>query len=273
MDALVAGKAFQIPADLYIPPAALRVILETTFEGPLDLLLYLIRRQNLDIQQINVADITRQYIGYIELMGDSQFELAGEYLVMASMLAEIKSRSLLPQPHNEVNEDEDEDPRVTLIRQLQVYERFKKAAERIDALPRMGRDTHSVCMGIPNVNCVSSQPTVQLDALLVAYRNILSRCDSYEHHLVSFEKLSTRERMSAILARLQEQQFVGFYTLCCPSEGRIGVVVTFLAMLELVKEQLVNVLQAQDCSTIHIALVKDAMQPSDQPVKTLQETM
>lgn len=175
MEIRVEGKEYELPVDLYIPPHALQVILETTFEGPLDLLLYLIRRHNLDILNIDVSKITNQYIAYIELMESSQFELAGEYLVMAATLAEIKSRSLLPR--TQAMEDDEEDPRVRLIKQLQEYERFKNASERVAELPRMGRDNFPVKMDMPNVKKVRPQPTVLMEELLAAYSDVLKRCD------------------------------------------------------------------------------------------------
>ncbi|MBT3437024.1 MAG: segregation/condensation protein A [Oceanospirillaceae bacterium] len=252
MDAWVEGKEYAIPTDLYIPPDALKVILETTFEGPLDLLLYLIRRHNLDIISINVANITHQYIVYIELMEAHQFELAGEYLVMAATLAEIKSRSLLPR--TQLLDDEEEDPRVRLIKQLQEYERFKTASERVADLPRMGRDNFPVTMAMPDVKQVRPQPTVAMEDLLVAYKDVLKRCDMYEHHTISRERLSTRERMSRVMLQLQEHQFMAFHALFDVSEGRMGVVVTFLAMMELVKEKLVKLVQAQEFGPIHVSL-------------------
>jgi segregation and condensation protein A len=252
MEARVEGKAYEMPVDLYIPPHALQVILETTFEGPLDLLLYLIRRHNLDILNIDVAKITYQYIAYIELMESSQFELAGEYLVMAATLAEIKSRSLLPR--SQALEDDEEDPRVRLIKQLQEYERFKYASERVAELPRMGRDNFSVHMDMPDVKQVRPKPTVQMEELLAAYSDVLKRCDMYEHHVISRERLSTRERMSSLMAQLQEHQFMSFDGLFSASEGRMGVVVTFLALMELVKEKLIKLVQVQEYGPIHISL-------------------
>tara|TARA_B110000503_G_scaffold133617_1_gene211436 strand:+ start:320 stop:1117 length:798 start_codon:yes stop_codon:yes gene_type:complete len=252
MEARVEGKTYEMPVDLYIPPHALQVILETTFEGPLDLLLYLIRRHNLDILNIDVAKITYQYIAYIELMESSQFELAGEYLVMAATLAEIKSRSLLPR--SQAIEDDEEDPRVRLIKQLQEYERFKYASERVAELPRMGRDNFSVHMDMPDVKQVRPKPTVQMEELLAAYSDVLKRCDMYEHHVISRERLSTRERMSSLMAQLQEHQFMSFDGLFNASEGRMGVVVTFLALMELVKEKLIKLVQVQEYGPIHISL-------------------
>lgn len=252
MEAWVEGKEYAIPTDLYIPPDALQVILETTFEGPLDLLLYLIRRHNLDIIAINVAHITHQYIAYIELMEAHQFELAGEYLVMAATLAEIKSRSLLPR--TQVLDDEEEDPRVRLIKQLQEYERFKNASGQLSELPRLGRDNFPLRMDMPNVKLVRPQPEVLIDDLMLAYLDVLKRCDMYEHHTITRERLSTRERMSRVMLQLQENQFMAFHALFDLAEGRMGVVVTFLAMMELVKEKLVKIVQVQEFGPIHVIL-------------------
>lgn len=251
MDARVDGKVYDIPMDLYIPPHALQVILETTFEGPLDLLLYLIRRHNLDILSIDVAKITYQYIAYIELMESNMFELAGEYLVMAATLAEIKSRSLLPRTQN--TDDDEEDPRVRLIKQLQEYERFKNASDAMADLPRMERDNFCVSMTMPKIKQAYPQPLVRMDELLSAYTDVLKRCEMYEHHTISRETLSTRERMSSLMAQLQEHQFMSFEDLFTFSEGRMGIVVTFLAMMELVKEKLIKLVQAQEYGPIHIS--------------------
>ena len=252
MDALVQGQQFAIPADLYIPPDALQVFLETTFEGPLDLLLYLIRRHNLDIMNIDVSRITDQYIAYIELMDSHQFELAGEYLVMAAMLAEIKSRSLLPRQATE--EEDEDDPRARLIRQLQEYERFKNATERVDQLPRMGRDQFYLHMDMPDVKQARPQPPVDMAELLAAYAQVLKRADMYEHHHITREALSTRERMSDIMSRLQDKNIIDFQHIFEPAEGRMGVVVSFLAIMELVKEKLVQIVQAQQFGPIHVSL-------------------
>ena len=252
MEARVEGKMVAMPVDLYIPPHALQVILETTFEGPLDLLLYLIRRHNLDIINIDVAKITYQYIAYIELMESSQFELAGEYLVMAATLAEIKSRSLLPR--TQALDDDEEDPRVRLIKQLQEYERFKYASEKVAELPRMGRDNFFIRMDMPDIKQVRPKPNVQMEELLAAYTDVLKRCDMYEHHIISRERLSTRERMSSLMAQLQEHQFMSFDSLFNIAEGRMGVVVTFLALMELVKEKLIKLVQVQEYGPIHISL-------------------
>jgi len=262
MDVLVEGKEYDIPSDLYIPPDALQVILETTFEGPLDLLLYLIRRHNLDIININVANITHQYIAYIELMDAHQFELAGEYLVMAATLAEIKSRSLLPR--TQVLDDEEEDPRIRLIRQLQEYERFKNVSESIGQMPRMERDSFVTKVEMPSVKLVRPQPEVDMAELLLAYREVLKRCDMYEHHTISRERLSTRERMSSLMALLQDQHFLTFSSAFNLSEGRMGVVVTFLAIMELVKERLIKLVQTQEYGPIHVSLGGSNVSPNQE---------
>lgn len=249
--AVVQGQAVtQLPSDLYIPPDALEVILEA-FEGPLDLLLYLIRRQNLDILEINVADITRQYMAYVEMMTVMRFELAAEYLVMAAMLAEIKSRMLLPRPP-EAEEDEGEDPRAALIRRLQEYERFKTAAEDMDEIPRMGRDIHPARARGPDRNITRAQPQVDLKEVLVALAEVLRRADMFESHQVEREKLSTRERMVQVLDRIRHSQFVPFVSLFTLEEGRLGVIVSFLAVMELVKESLVELVQNEAFGPIHI---------------------
>ena len=250
MDALVQGQQFAIPADLYIPPDALQVFLETTFEGPLDLLLYLIRRHNLDIMNIDVSRITDQYIAYIELMDSHQFELAGEYLVMAAMLAEIKSRSLLPRQATE--EEDEDDPRARLIRQLQEYERFKKAAEDIDELPRMGRDIHRATAEAPDRDQQRPHPDVDIKELVTALADVLKRSEMFESHQVEMEKLSTRERMSQVMENLRDNQFVPFVALFTLEEGRLGVVVTFLAVMELIKESLVEIVQSESFGPIHV---------------------
>ena len=261
--AMVQGQAFtDLPSDLYIPPDALEVILEA-FEGPLDLLLYLIRRQNLDILEINVADITRQYMAYVEMMTAIRFELAAEYLVMAAMLAEIKSRMLLPRPP-EAEEEEGEDPRAALIRRLQEYERFKTAAEDIDEIPRMGRDIHQASAQGPDRNITRPDPEVSMQEMLVALADVLRRADMFESHQVEREKLSTRERMTQVLDRIRHRQFVPFVSLFTVQEGRLGVVVTFLAVMELVKESLVELVQNEAFGSIH---VRAAGQEPDQIVQ------
>ena len=248
--ALVSGRPLSdIPRDLYIPPDALAVFLEA-FEGPLDLLLYLIRRQNMNILDVDVSEITRQYMDYIGAIEAMRFELAAEYLVMAATLAEIKSRMLLPRQESE--DDEESDPRAELIRRLQQYERFKKAAEDIDELPRLERDNFAVSAALPKLPSSQPHPDVDLREMLLALQGVLRRADLFTSHHVEREKLSTRERMSAILAKLQDDRFVAFESLFTPEEGRLGVVVTFLATLELVKEQLIDVAQAEVLGPIHI---------------------
>lgn len=251
--ALVYGQAVtQLPLDLYIPPQALEVFLEA-FEGPLDLLLYLIRRQNIDILDIPVAEITRQYMEYVELMKSVQLELAAEYLVMAAMLAEIKSRLLLPRQVGEAD-DEEEDPRAELIRRLQEYERFKQAAEELEALPRIGRELHQASAAVPAFEVRRQHPDVPLPELLLALAEVLGRAELFESHQVTRELLSTRERMAEVLDRLQGGHFLPFASLFSAQEGRLGVVVTFMAVLELVKEQLVELVQNEPLSPIHVKL-------------------
>jgi len=249
--ALVQGEPMtQLPMDLYIPPDALEVILEQ-FEGPLDLLLYLIRKQNLDILEVNVADITAQYIGYIDLMESMQLEMVGEYLVMAAMLAEIKSRMLLPRS-KDGEEEEEGDPRAELIRRLQEYERFKKAAEEMEELPRMGRDNFIAQVDAPEKIKQLAHPDVDMKELMLAMGAIMRRAQMFEKHEVAKEVLSTRERMSNILAALKGGHFVNFGDLFTPEEGRLGVVVTFLAMLELIKESLLDIVQHELLGPIHV---------------------
>ncbi|WP_176704486.1 MULTISPECIES: ScpA family protein [Pseudomonas] len=227
----------------------MEVFLEA-FEGPLDLLLYLIRKQNIDILDIPVAEITRQYMGYVELMQSVRLELAAEYLVMAAMLAEIKSRMLLPRA--ETVEDEEEDPRAELIRRLQEYERFKVAAEGIDGLSRVGRDVIVPKLEAPQVTVRKLLPDVALEEILMSMAEVLRRGDMFESHQVSREALSTRERMSDVLERLKGGGFVPFVELFTAEEGRLGVVVTFMAILELVKESLVELVQNEPFAAIHV---------------------
>lgn len=248
--AYVAGLAItEVPKDLYIPPDALKIFLEA-FEGPLDLLLYLIKRQNIDILNINVADITDQYMAYVDLMEASQFELAAEYLVMAAMLAEIKSRILLPRQEEE--DSEESDPRMELIRRLQEYERFKRAAEDIDAMPRMDRDIHRAGAALPVIERVSADPDVDLQEVLQSLSRVLRRSDMYEHHHIQMETLSTREKMSEILVRITDRKFVPLVSLLVRSEGRLGVVVTFLAIMELLKDSLIEIVQSEPFGPIHL---------------------
>lgn len=248
--AIVMGQALtELPKDLYIPPQALAVILEA-FEGPLDLLLYLIKRQNIDILDIDVSRITDQYMEYVDLMDAMQFELAAEYLLMAAMLAEIKSRMLLPRS-TDVDEDE-EDPRAQLIRRLQEYERFKKAAEEIEELPRQERDSWVASAEPPEINRVRPDPEVEMRELLLALSEVMRRADMFASHHVAREVLSTRERMSEVLERLTGEQFVPFVSLFSVTEGRLGVVVTFLALMELIKEALVEIVQTESFGPIHV---------------------
>jgi segregation and condensation protein A len=248
--AVVQGKAVtEIPQDLYIPPDALEVFLEA-FEGPLDLLLYLIKRQNIDILEINVANITQQYMHYVSMMDAMHFELAAEYLLMAAMLAEIKSRMLLPRS-SEI-EDDEEDPRAQLIRRLQEYERFKQAAEDIDELPRLGREVFEASAAPPDIKKAAPEPEVEMKELLLALSEVLRRADMFESHHIHKEKLSTRERMSQLLTRLSSDHFTPFVSLFTVDEGRLGVVVTFLAVMELIKESLVEIVQTEPFGPIHV---------------------
>ncbi len=248
--AVVNGEPIsQLPRDLYIPPQALEVFLEA-FEGPLDLLLYLIRRQNLDILDIPLAEITRQYMQYIELMQELQLELAGEYLVMAATLTEIKSRMLLPRP--KLAEESEEDPRAELVRRLQEYERFKRAAEQIDALPRLERDVWSASAELKERRVARALPQITLQELLIAFKEVVGRAEMFAHHHVQREQLSVGERMSDILAALGAGGFVPFMQLFRPHEGRMGVTVTFVAILELMREGLIDIVQAQPYAPLHV---------------------
>jgi len=248
--ALVSGEpVVELPQDLYIPPDALEIFLDT-FEGPLDLLLYLIKRQNLDILNIPIADITEQYMKYIGLMETMRFELAAEYLLMAAMLAEIKSRMLLPRVEED-GEDED-DPRAELIRRLQEYERIKEGAESLDILPRMLRENFPLGVVPPVIERETPQPDITLQELLLAFRDVAQRAKLAEHHNVNRELLSVRARMTAMLSALRIGEFCEFSTLFDPEEGRLGVVVTFLAMLELCKEGLISIVQSEPFAPIYL---------------------
>lgn len=259
-----------VPEDLYIPPDALKVFLET-FEGPLDLLLYLIRKQNVDILDIPIAEITRQYTQYIELMADLQLELAGEYLVMAATLAEIKSRMLLPRPVDPMAGIE-EDPRAELVRRLQEYERFKRAAEDIDALPRLERDNFQASAEFNDRRVVRLLPQVTLRDMLMAFKEVATRAEMFAHHHVQRERLSVRARMSDILANLKRDEFTEFVRLFRPEEGRLGVAVTFIAILELAREGLIELVQNEPFAPIHVRagkpdappppVVEDAFEPA-----------
>ncbi len=248
--ALVQGQPVtEIPHDLYIPPDALEVILDA-FEGPLDLLLYLIRRQNLDILDIPINEITQQYVEYIEMLQDVQFELAAEYLVMAAILAEIKSRMLLPRPA--LDDDEDADPRAELVRRLQEYERFKQAAEDLDELPRLGRDFMLTEAFVEDKSVVKVPPQVELREILAALKDVMSRAELFTSHQISGEPLSVRERMSRIMSVLRDNPYLEFHHLFNPEEGRMGVVVSFLALMELTREQLVDLVQHEPFGQIYV---------------------
>jgi segregation and condensation protein A len=240
----------ELPKDLYIPPQALEVFLEA-FEGPLDLLLYMIRRQNLDILDIPIADITRQYMDYIGLMQDLQLELAGEYMVMAATLAEIKSRMLLPRA-TDPNAGEESDPRADLVRRLQEYERFKSAAESIDRIPRLNRDTWIASAELGERKSSRPLPQVAMQEMLLAFRDVVQRAEMFAHHHIRRERLSVRVRMSDILASLEKTSFVEFVNLFRPEEGRMGVTVTFVAILELVREGLIEIVQTEAYAPIHV---------------------
>lgn len=238
-----------VPKDLYIPPDALEVFLDA-FEGPLDLLLYLIRRQNLDILDIPIAEVTAQYMEYVELMRELRLELAAEYLVMAAMLAEIKSRMLLPRPADEA--EDEEDPRAELVRRLQEYERYRQSAEDLDALPRVGRDVFPADVEPPAFEVRRLLPEVTMQELMLAFGEILRRSDMFSSHHVEKEPLSMRERMSLVLERVLNTGFVDFHELFDIEEGRLGVVVTFMAVLELLKESLLELVQAEPFAPIHV---------------------
>ncbi|MGN2246039.1 segregation and condensation protein A [Frateuria sp. GZRR35] len=273
--AVVRGEPLlQMPQDLYIPPDALEVFLEA-FEGPLDLLLYLIRRQNLDILDIPIAEITRQYMEYIDMMRDvMRLELAAEYLLMAAILGEIKSRLLLPRPPAE--EGIEDDPRAELVRRLQEYERFKKAAEDIDTLPRVERDTVAVHAEVGERNVVKLPPPLDLKEMLLALKDVMHRAELFGHHAIKREALSVRQRMGELLSRLEDGVFHRFESLFDINEGRLGVVVTFLSMLELAKEMLVEVVQEEPLAPIYIkakaSLAEESAElPDDVPVSAAAE--
>jgi len=278
--AIVNGEAItQLPKDLYIPPQALEVFLDA-FEGPLDLLLYMIRRQNLDILDIPIADITKQYMEYIGLMADMQLELAGEYLVMAATLAEIKSRMLLPRAADP-NAGDEGDPRADLVRRLQEYERFKTAAESIDRIPRMDRDTWTGSAELGERKSSRPLPQIAMQEMLLAFRDVVLRAEMFAHHHVQRERLSVRVRMSDILSTLESSSFVEFVHLFKPEEGRMGVTVTFVAILELVREGLIEIVQTEAYAPIHVrkgegsrglrlavdndAIAGDAVEPEPEP--------
>ena len=263
-----------LPQDLYIPPYALQVFLEA-FEGPLDLLLYLIRRQNIDVLDIPIAEITKQYVKYIDVMKELQLELAGEYLLMAAMLAEIKSRMLLPRP--ETVEEDEEDPRAELVRRLQEYERFKKAAEDISDLPRLERDVFVASADAPERKITTKMPDVTMKELLLAFHDVLQRAEMFSNLQLLREPLSVRQRMSEILTRIKANDFTGFSDLFDPEEGRMGVAVTFIAILELLRESVIEVVQSEQFAPLHIRaassvrLVGDDDQGSEEDPNSLEE--
>ena len=249
--AIVEGEPItQLPRDLYIPPHALEVFLEA-FEGPLDLLLYLIRRQNIDILDIPIAEVSKQYVHYIELMKEMQFELAGEYLLMAATLAEIKSRMLLPRS-SDLEEEDETDPRAELVRRLQEYERYKQAAEDLDSLERLERDVVIVQADAGERPKVTKMPDITLKELLLVFQEAVQRSQMFAHHHVQREPLSVRERMSQVLTTLETERYQDFVKLFDPAEGRFGVTVTFLAVLELLKGHLIEVIQAEPFGPIHV---------------------
>lgn len=265
--ALVRGEPFTaLPKDLYIPPDALEVILET-FEGPLDLLLYLIKRQNLNILDIPVAEVTDQYMEYVELMRGLRLELAAEYLVMAATLAEIKSRMLLPRPAD--LENDEEDPRAELIRRLLEYERFKQAAEDLDALPRLERDVFVSSAGAESLVPDRPPPEVDLREVLLALQEVMRRAEMFTHHRIERESLSLRERMSLVLGAVRPDRFTSLSDLLDIREGRMGVVITFLAVLELIKASLVELVQAEPYAPIYVkaaSAVRDDAQDAESEV-------
>lgn len=248
--ATVKGQAIlSLPQDLYIPPEAMTVFLEA-FEGPLDFLLYLIRKQNIDILDIPIASVTQQYMKYIDLMQELSIDLAAEYLVMAAILAEIKSRMLLPIVADP--EHPEEDPRVELVRRLQEYERFKQAAENLDKLPRLDRDNFSITIDTSTLIINKPQPTLTLPELLRAFADVLKRAEFQASHLIQMEALSVREKMSHILAKTQGKKHFPFVDLFDLHEGRLGIVVTFLALLELLKENLIELIQTTAFAPIYL---------------------
>lgn len=247
--AVIQGEPLTLlPEDLYIPPDALEVFLEA-FEGPLDLLLYLIKRQNLDVLDIPIAHITKQYMTYIDLMDSMRFELAAEYLLMAAMLAEIKSRMLLPRPESI---DDEDDPRAELVRRLQEYERFKQAAEDLDEIPRQERDSFVAKAEAPAIELTRPEATVELHELLTAFKEILNRVEINSHHLIQRETLSIREKMTFVLSSVTADGFTDFTSLFNLQEGRKGVVVTFMAILELLKGAMIDLVQSEAFAPIYI---------------------
>jgi segregation and condensation protein A len=252
IDIKIKGEPLiELPQDLYIPPDALRIFLEA-FEGPLDVLLYLIKKQNLDILDIPIFEITKQYMGYIDLMKDMHLDLAAEYLVMAAMLAEIKSKMLLPKQINE--EGEEEDPRAELAKRLQIYEQYRQAAVNLDIIPRNGRDFFNTKVAIPEIKLDKPLPNVEMRDLLLAFQEVLRRSSLRSHHQIKLEPLSVRERMSRILSNLDGNKLVRFGAFFHSDEGRMGVVVTFIAILELIKDSVIDIAQTQPFAPIYVRM-------------------
>lgn len=253
--AIVEGESLtELPRDLYIPPVALKVFLDT-FEGPLDLLLYLIRKQNLNILDVPIADITDQYVNYINLMKELELELAGEYLLMAAMLAEIKSKMLLPL-FEEV--EDEEDPRAELVRRLLEYERYRKASEELNKLKRLERDVFITGVESSHLAQPIELPDIALQELLLSFQEVLKRAEMFTTLHVLKEPLSVRERMTTILEKLKNKDFLDFTELFDLEEQKTGLVVTFLAILELMKESLIEIVQAKAYGIIHVkALLSD----------------
>ncbi len=267
--ALVRGEPFvELPQDLYIPPDALEVILET-FEGPLDLLLYLIKRQNLDILNIPIAHITQQYMEYIRLMETMRLELAAEYLLMAAMLAEIKSRMLLPRV--ETHEEDEDDPRAELIRRLQEYEQFKEASEKLSELPRLERDLHVLNAQAPPIERDLPLPDLTLKELLLAFKDVAQRNHAMQHHNISREALTVRERMTQILSVIRIGEFCEFSTCFQPEDGRLGIVVTFLAILELCKESSIDIVQSAPYAPIYLKSRSSVMADGEDDVSAAED--
>ena len=258
--AVIQGEPLAIlPEDLYIPPDALEVFMEA-FEGPLDLLLYLIKRQNLDVLDIPISNITKQYMQYIDMMESMRFELAAEYLLMAAMLAEIKSRMLLPRPESEEDET---DPRAELVRRLQEYERFKQAAENLDEIPRQERDSWVAKAEAPPLELTRPEPEVDLRELLIAFKDILNRVDISSSHMIQRETLSIREKMTDVLSSVSADGFTDFTSLFSFDEGRKGIVVTFMAILELLKGAMIDLVQSESFAPIYVKSASDSELPPD----------
>ena len=257
--AFVNGQALiEKPEDLFIPPDAFELILEA-FEGPLDLLLYLIRKQKFDLVNLPVYEVTKQYMKYVELMKDIKLELAAEYLLMAAILTEVKSRLLLPK-RPDAEEDED-DPRAELIRRLKEYELVKNAAQELDDIPRKERDVFSAQAKISSLEApVRVLPAVSLQDIVFGFQSAMQRSQAFEHHHIEKETLSTRERMSLILDTISSKHYTGFDELFLANEGKAGVVVTFLAVLELGKENLIELVQAQPYANIYIRVSPEVSQ-------------